>query len=390
MTHFTPLLLRAKEAIQLIHITFIIMPPKSKQKTKSKCKSCLKYERTSLWGHHMCSGHRECAQSNKWEPFKCTDCRRQKAKLVGTPKGEGTDVFFKGMYLMFHYTTQHKIRAGHVEWSYDQGLSDLFGDINVPPISQFSLFSEENIRDSQSDAGTSYCSQASVRSILANAETRKRLDKDISATISNKIDDNYQSVQEFLNSSVDNGENSPIPTFRVEKKETRRKQLKRSSPNPNQQQDPREVNVPLNNDNADNTPRSGHSDRNSNNDSPQYHNMDNNSIYSYNNFTPGSNTYYKGYDEYGFRNNDNYFNNYEDNYNYNYNSRPYYGNQYHYNNDYYDNQNLRNIHQNARPGYERYATRRSDYRSAYNNSTPYQNNYPINNRYINNRTPSGE
>ena len=56
------------------------------------------------------------------------------------------------------------------------------------------------------------------RSILANAETRKRLDRDMSATISNKIDDNYHSVQEFLNSSVNNGEDSPIPTFRVKKK----------------------------------------------------------------------------------------------------------------------------------------------------------------------------
>ena len=116
------------------------MPPKCKQKTKAKCTYCLTYEGRPIWGHQMCSAHRECAQNNQWEPLQCTDCKRQKAKLVGTPQGEGSDAFFKGMYLMFHYTTQHKIRSGQPEWSYEQGILELFGNMPVTPISQFSLF----------------------------------------------------------------------------------------------------------------------------------------------------------------------------------------------------------------------------------------------------------
>ena len=131
--------------------------PKSKEKTKSKCDFCFNYEKKPLWGHQLCSAHRECAQGTQWEPTRCVDCRTQKAKLVKMPQGVGSDKFFRDLYLMLYHSTQYKIKAGQNEWLYDKGMSDLFGTMDIPPMSHFSSppVIDDN-RKSHSDGGASY------------------------------------------------------------------------------------------------------------------------------------------------------------------------------------------------------------------------------------------
>ena len=61
----------------------LTMPPKSKQKTKSKCKLCAKQEESgAIWGHELCPLHRTCGEGDHWDPYNCADCKKQKSKLT--------------------------------------------------------------------------------------------------------------------------------------------------------------------------------------------------------------------------------------------------------------------------------------------------------------------
>ena len=53
-------------------------PKKKKAKTKEKCQDCVNIEQHPLWGHTLCSYHRECSGNDDWQPEFCTKCRRQK------------------------------------------------------------------------------------------------------------------------------------------------------------------------------------------------------------------------------------------------------------------------------------------------------------------------
>ena len=132
------------------------------------------------------------------------------------------DRFFQAMYMMFQNTARYKIKTGQREWLYDKGVEELFvrTGVEVPPMSKFiiSSSSDENNRNRQSVGGSSSRSQNSVLSILADTNNREKLDKDMSATISNKIDDHFILVDDYLHSNVSNSDASPIPEFRIQKK----------------------------------------------------------------------------------------------------------------------------------------------------------------------------
>ena len=94
------------------------MPPKSKQKTKLKCDSYLRYEDTQIWGHFQCSAHRDGAQGDQWDPKHCADCKKQKSDLNSIIIKKNRYRFFQDMYTMFHNTAKYKARIGQNEWPY--------------------------------------------------------------------------------------------------------------------------------------------------------------------------------------------------------------------------------------------------------------------------------
>ena len=108
-------------------------PAKKKAKTKSKCPDCIDWEQTPLWGHTLCSYHRDCSGKDGWEPDNCTDCKRQKATLAEISNNDQTK-FFQEMYEMLDITKQHIQQVIKVDWEYDEILSIFLDKYEQPQI----------------------------------------------------------------------------------------------------------------------------------------------------------------------------------------------------------------------------------------------------------------
>ena len=350
------------------------MPPKSKQKTKSKCKLCAKQEESgAIWGHELCPLHRTCGEGDHWDPYNCADCKKQKSKLTKMADDNARDNFFYQMYMMLRDTAKYKSETSQSEWTYHQGINTIFSNIPVPPISSFILSPpiEDNDNDGQSDGGASSHSQNSVISMVA--QNRERLDKEMSDTVSKKIDDNFNSVDDYLHSN-DHSDNN-IPEFRVHKRDNIQQNIQSTRNAANKDNIPQDEVNSRNNyrqDSTRNTPNSESSFRRGDNIPPQQYN---NSANSEIEFAPGAEHHSEEYDEYWDEDfvDDRYDDGQYDNHN---SQSPDDYNNDHYNEDYY------NTHSDSYgPQYHH-----PDNRRQYQSYTPYGSNsnfYPLNNRHTN-------
>ena len=370
---------------------------KSKHKTKVKCDSCLRYEDNPLWGHQQCSAHRDCAQGNQWEPLICADCKRQKSDLNSKLIQKERDIFFHSMYTMFHNTARYKLRVGHSEWLYDQGIELLFvrTGVEVPPVSSFIISPSSNVNmNKQTHGGSSSRSQNSVLSILADANTREKLDKDISATISNKIDDNFNSVEDYLDGNFSVSDNSPMPEFRIQKKRADDQQNKQPL-----KRHMHEGNTTVNQEFTGSTPHSEHSYQGRNSSTHQHYDNDRNSGTNELEIAPTAEDNNEDVDDYEDDDYDEDYDDYDHNnpqsyadYDYNnYDQRSYVDPQNNpYGND-YSNHNYRDNQQSLHPEYAQRDPRQFNPRHGYNfqQFPPYPIYYPPNSGYTNSYPPSG-
>ena len=168
----------------------------------------------------------------------------------------------------------------------------------------------------------------SVLSILADASNRETLDRDMSATITDRIDGNFNSVDDYLGSNVSNPSNSPIPKFITQKKRANELQNKQPLKRPTD-----EGMATVNYEFTGTIPHSEHSYQGSNDIYSQHHDIDRNSVNNEPEIAPNLESHYEDLNEYGDDDYDEDYddddhNSYEpqqsyDNYDYYYGPQPY-------------------------------------------------------------------
>ena len=177
------------------------MSRKSKEKTKTVCNACTKYDLQPFWGHQDCSHHRLCAKSTEWDPFHCNDCKRQFTVLETIEDEVHKKQFFTEMYKMLDHTRKYKKDRNNSDWSFDEPIKAFFWKIKVPARSELIMSTPTNNGQDNEQATENAGSnaQSSVRTILSDETIRNRLDNEMSDLIQNQIDQSCNSVDEYLN-----------------------------------------------------------------------------------------------------------------------------------------------------------------------------------------------
>ena len=109
-------------------------PSKSTAKTKSKCPDCVEWEHSPLWGHKLCSYHRDCSGKDNWEPNNCGSCKKQKTVLAKISEDDRTK-FYQEMYEMLEITKQTKYQTVKVDWEYVDILKSFLDNFEIPQLS---------------------------------------------------------------------------------------------------------------------------------------------------------------------------------------------------------------------------------------------------------------
>ena len=98
-------------------------PSKKNQKTKSKCSHCIRFEEIPIWGHPLCSYHRDCSGNDEWEPTKCKYCKKQKTSLAKMSTEE-QQKSLRTLRDMLEQTEQHKNDQLQMEWNYEDSIQN--------------------------------------------------------------------------------------------------------------------------------------------------------------------------------------------------------------------------------------------------------------------------
>ena len=106
------------------------MAGRKKEKTKS-CDNCIGYALEPIWGHNLCSWHRECSGRDEWEPSKCVDCKREKLNLKKMT-GDEVKVSLLKMRTMLEKTQQHRRERVQIGWEYEEVIGNFLKSYNIP------------------------------------------------------------------------------------------------------------------------------------------------------------------------------------------------------------------------------------------------------------------
>ena len=163
-------------------------PKKKKAKTKEKCQDCVNIEQHPLWGHTLCSYHRECSGNDDWQPEFCTKCRRQKRFLSELTVEEKKE-YFQEMFTMLENTKRFKLQTVKVDWDYMEMLGIFMDE------SEFSQFLPQNKDANTKQKHGNKNKDANARQKHGN-NTRQLDDRDDARATTAEYDDPYNEEEE--------------------------------------------------------------------------------------------------------------------------------------------------------------------------------------------------